>query len=80
MAWEWHMIEEEKALRALRKVVDGTARKLKDPGLGEDEAVKLMDLARHWVNKVFPDKLQAYDAIYKPRLENIYYKEKNRQN
>ena len=77
MAWEWHMIEEEKALRALRKVVDGTAKKLKNPGLDETEAEQLMELARHWVSKVFPDKLQAYDAIYKPRLENIYYKENN---
>ena len=75
MAWEWHMIEEEKALRALRKMVDGTARKLREPGLDQEEAARLMEMARHWVSKVFPDKLHAYDVIYKPRLEGIYYKE-----
>ena len=73
MAWEWHMVEEEKALRALRKVVDSTARRLKEPGTSEVEAIRLMELTRHWVHKIFPDKMQAYDIIYKPRLEKIYY-------
>jgi hypothetical protein len=72
-SWEWHMIEEEKALRALRKVVDGAARKLKDEDLDELAAIRLMDLTRNWVMKVFPDKMAAYDIIYKPRLEKIFY-------
>ncbi|MGA2191776.1 MAG: hypothetical protein ABSG42_00145 [Nitrospirota bacterium] len=75
MAWEWHMIEEEKALRALRKVVDVTAKKLRENDLDEFEALRLMEMTRHWVSKVFPEKLQAYDAIYKPRLESIYYRQ-----
>jgi hypothetical protein len=74
MAWEWHMIEEEKALRALKKMVEGAAIKLKEPALSELEAVRLMEITRTWVSKVFPEKLRAYDAVYKPRLENIYYR------
>ncbi len=67
------MIEEEKALRALRKMVEGTAIKLKEPSLNELEAVRLMEITRTWVSKVFPERLPAYDAVYKPRLEHIYY-------
>jgi len=78
MGWEWHMIEEEKALRALRKVVDTTARKLGDTEIEELEALRVMQMTREWVSKVFPDKLQAYDLIYKNRFESIYYKGKNR--
>jgi hypothetical protein len=78
MSWEWHMIEEEKALRALRKVVDATARRLGDQDIDEMEAIKVMHMTRDWVSKVFPDKLQAYDLIYKNRFESIYYKGKNR--
>ena len=78
MGWEWHMIEEEKALRALRKVVDSTARRLKDQDIDELDAIRLMESTRQWVSKVFPDKLQAYDLIYKPRFENLFYKGKNR--
>ncbi len=78
MGWEWHMIEEEKALRALRKVVDATGRKLGDPDMDELEAIKVMQMTRDWVSKVFPDKLQAYDLIYKNRFENIFYKGKSR--
>lgn len=72
-SWEWNMIEEEKALRALRKVVDGAARRLRDEDLDELAAIRLMDMTRIWVSKVFPDKMQAYDIIYKPRLEKIFY-------
>jgi len=78
MGWEWHLIEEEKAMRALRKVVDTTLVRLKAPGLDEMEAIRLMEQTRHWVIKVFPDKLRAYDIIYKPRFENIYYGDKSR--
>jgi len=73
MGWEWHMIEEERAMRALRKVVDRTSRQLREGEMDEVEALRLMDQTRGWVLKVFPDKLQAYDTIYKPRFENIYY-------
>ncbi len=78
MGWEWHMIEEEKALRALRKVVDQTARRLSDPGMDELTAIRLMEMTRGWVSKVFPDKLQAYDLIYKGRFENLFYKGRNK--
>ncbi len=74
MVWEWHMIEEEKAMRALRKVVEGTAQKLREDCSDETEAAKIVEMARHWVSKVFPDRLTAFDSIYKPRLENIYRK------
>ncbi|MBI5191277.1 MAG: hypothetical protein HZA22_11490 [Nitrospirae bacterium] len=73
MGWEWHMVEEEKALRALRKVMDATARRLGEPGTTAAEAARLMDMTRSWVSKVFPDKLQVYDLIYKPRFENIIH-------
>ncbi|HEX9859991.1 MAG TPA: hypothetical protein VGB23_02220 [Nitrospirota bacterium] len=71
MAWEWQMLEEERALRALRKVVDITARKLSDPETTDEDAWALIDSTREWVLKVFPDKEQAYDTIYKPRFEKI---------
>jgi len=78
MGWEWHIIEEEKAIRAFRKVIESAGNRLKDPAVDEVEAIRVMQLARHWVERVFPDKLQAYDAIYKPRFEHIYYGGKGR--
>lgn len=76
MAWEWHMLEEERALRALKKVVDTTARRLGNPGVTEEEAEMLITNTRQWVLKVFPDKEQAYDTIYKPRFEKILFARK----
>ena len=73
MGWEWRMIEEEKALRALRKMVEVTSMRLKEPGIEEAEAENLMKYTREWVVKVFPDRLQAYDSIYKTKFEHIYY-------
>ena len=73
MVWEWHMIEEEKAMRALRKVVEGTATRLHECK-DELEAARIVEMARHWVSKVFPDRLTAFDSIYRPRLEGIYKK------
>ena len=74
MIWEWHMIEEEKAMRALRKVVEGTAAKLRDAEMDEVEAARIVALTRNWVFKVFPERLGAFDSIYRPRLESIYRK------
>lgn len=76
MSWEWHVVEEEKALRALRKVVDATSRRLMDPSTGEEEAARLVVKTREWVLKVFPDKEEAYDTIYKPRFERMLYTRK----
>jgi len=73
LGWEWHMLEEERAMRALRKVMDRTSKRLGSSDLDEDEAVRVMELTRSWVLKVFPDKVQAYDSIYKPKFEHIYY-------
>ncbi len=71
MSWDWNVAEEEKALKALRKVVDATSRRLMDPSTGEEEAMRLVRLTREWVLKVFPDKEEAYDTIYKPRFERM---------
>jgi len=57
----------------LRKVMDRTSGRLKRPELNEVEAIRVMELTRSWVAKVFPDKVQAYDSIYKPKFEHIYY-------
>lgn len=76
MAWEWQMLEEERALRALRKVMDITARKLTDPQTPEEDVERLLTSTREWVLKVFPDKEHAYDSIYKPRFERILYTRK----
>jgi len=71
MSWEWHAVEEEKALRALRKVIDCTSRRILDPVTGDEEALRLLRKTREWVLKVFPDKEEAYDLIYKPRFERM---------
>jgi hypothetical protein len=73
---EWQVIEEEKALRALRKMVDNTSKKLGEPGLDEEASRMLMSTAKQWVLKVFPDKEDAYDLIYGPRFEKIYTESK----
>jgi len=78
--WEWHMVEEEKALRALRKVVDNTALVLAQGNLDRDEADSLMDRTREWVLKVFPDKEDTYELIYRPRFEKVYSEKRKRGN
>jgi hypothetical protein len=76
MSWEWHAVEEEKALRALRKVIDCTSRKILDPATADEETMRALRQTREWVLKVFPDKEEAYDLIYKPRFERMLYTRK----
>jgi len=78
--WEWRIIEEEKALRALRKVVDNTCRTLAEEDLDRLAADRLMYCTRAWVLKVFPDKEEAYDMIYRPRFERIYHEKRDMAN
>jgi predicted deacetylase len=65
------IVEEDKKMRRLRVIVDLTAGVLTQERLSVDEALDLMNAARHTVLVLFPDKEETYDIIYGRRFARI---------
>ena len=66
--------EEEHRLRRLRLLVDVTAQVLaEDQSLTFCEALRLIDAARTASTRLFPDKVQTFDLVIRPRLERIVH-------
>lgn len=63
--------EENKKMRMLRLIVDATALRLRQGDLTIAEALALMSETKTAVLKLFPDKEDVYDLIYKSRFERI---------
>ncbi len=63
--------EEEKRMRALKFIVDLTQAKLMQSELTLHEAFELTEETKEWVLRLFPDKGNIYDLIYRPRFFRI---------
>ncbi|MFQ6618161.1 MAG: hypothetical protein ACE5QV_05680, partial [Fidelibacterota bacterium] len=58
-------------IRYLKLIVDLTVSVLYQENLPEIEARKLVDNLKKQILKLFPDKEETYNLIYKPRFERI---------
>ncbi len=63
--------EEERKLRHLRCLVDATSFVIAQGEVTVLEACSLMRLARQYALKLFPDKAEVFDLIYRPRFARI---------
>jgi hypothetical protein len=63
--------EEERKLRHLRCMTDATAFVIAQGEVTVLEACSLMRLARRYALKLFPDKAEVFDLIYRPRFARI---------
>lgn len=62
---------EDVMMAMLRDIVDGTALKLGEGNLTDEEVDRLLQAARSKVLLLFPDKESVYDLIYTPRFNRI---------
>ena len=65
------LLEEEKRLRRLRRIMDFTAALLWQANLTLSEAQKLVADARERALELFPDKGETFDLIYGSRFRRI---------
>jgi len=72
-----HIISEEGKMRALRRMVDDCARRLKEEELSAEEAQMVIESVRKKVLGLFPGKEEQFELIYRSRFERIL-KEKQR--
>ena len=63
--------EEERKLRHLRCMADATALVIAQGEVTVLEACALIRLARRYALKLFPDKAEVFDLIYRPRFARM---------
>lgn len=71
MATKQELEEENRRLRLLRTIVDLTAAVLQQEPITLAEALALTRAAKESVLRLFPDKEETYNLIYKPRFERL---------
>jgi hypothetical protein len=64
-------LPEPARLRRLRRLVDTTSALLRQTDLTLGEALRLTELVRVEALRLFPDKADTYDLIYRPRFERL---------
>ena len=64
------MTEEEK-IKALKKLVDQTAKDIQSGDLSEEKARELVANTRMEAEKLIPDDMDKYDMIYGARFERL---------
>lgn len=64
-------ILEERKIRRLRFIVDLTTSILQQERMTLDEAYRLVEATKQRILTMFPDKLDAYNIIIKPRFDRI---------
>lgn len=69
--------EEQRKMNRLRFVVDFTSMMLRSGQLSTLEKLQLTRATRAFVLKLFPDKEETYNLIYKPRFDRIINEELN---
>jgi hypothetical protein len=65
------ILEEERRVRKLTRLVDFTAALLRQSDLALTDAQKLIAFSRERALELFPDKGQTFDLIYGPRFRRI---------
>ena len=64
--------EETRRIRALQRVVALALQTLATQVTTRDEAIAVMNGTRDYALRLFPDKADAFDIIYGPRLLRMY--------
>lgn len=65
------ILEEEKRIRRLRFLVDFTAILIRQENMALEQAYQLVEAMKHQVLSLFPDKLETYNLLLKPRFDRI---------
>ena len=65
--------EERRKIRYLRMLVDLTRNILYQGNLSYQEALQLVASTKNAALKLFPDKEETYNLIYRPRFERILW-------
>ncbi len=73
MPTEEEIFLEEQKLRRLKRIVDTTAFTLRNKKLIGRKAWALMESTKIQVLKIFPDKEETFELIYKPRFLRIIW-------
>ncbi|MFZ5516389.1 MAG: hypothetical protein ACOY90_07105 [Candidatus Zhuqueibacterota bacterium] len=63
--------EEQRKMRLLKTLIDLTTAVLYQGNLSVFETIQLIHNTKKAVLKLFPDKEETYNLIYKPRFERI---------
>lgn len=71
MSTEAEILEENRKVRRLQKVVDLVMSILYQSDIPVEEASELVAATRRFALRLFPDKEQTYDLIYKPRFRRL---------
>jgi hypothetical protein len=71
MATEAEILEENRQVRRLQRVVDLVMNVIGQTDMPVEEAAELVAATRRYALRLFPDKEQTYDLIYQPRFRRL---------
>ncbi len=71
MATQVEILEENRKVRRLQLVIDLVTNVLRQSEITVEEASELVATTRRFALRLFPDKEQTYDLIYKPRFQRL---------
>ena len=68
---EAEILEENRQVRRLQRVVDLVMNVIGQTDMPVEEAAELVAATRQYALRLFPDKEQTYDLIYRPRFQRL---------
>ena len=71
MPTEAEILEENRKVRRLQRVVDLVMNVIGQTDMPVEEAAELVAAARRYALRLFPDQEQTYDLIYQPRFQRL---------
>jgi hypothetical protein len=71
MPTEAEILEENRRVRRLQRVVDLVMNVIGQTDLPAEEAAELVAATRQYALRLFPDKEQTYDLIYQSRFQRL---------
>jgi hypothetical protein len=71
MPTEAEILEENRQVRRLQWVVDLVMNVIGQTEMPVEEAAELVAATRQYALRLFPDKEQTYDLIYRPRFQRL---------
>jgi len=71
MPTEAEILEEARQVRRLQRVVDLVMNVIGQTDMPVEEAAELVAATRQYALRLFPDKEQTYDLIYRPRFQRL---------
>ena len=71
MPTEAEILEENRQVRRLQRVVDLVMNVIGQTDMPVEEAAELVATTRQYALRLFPDKEQTYDLIYQPRFQRL---------